>query len=87
MTLALYPTGLWWDGSKGAAKYQWIMNILILPPTLGGKSVWQIEWVPCLQVAWVRPRSIDERRDLTAAEAEACFVFVRKMCAAAHLPR
>ena len=82
MSLALYPTRLYWDGTHGVAKLDGMAVLLTAAPELPGLDVVAIDYAPGV-VAMVMPR-FQAWRDMEAAEIEATCAFLRMTTLQCH---
>lgn len=80
MSDALYFVRLRWSGGGGIAKRGGLIVRLDAAPDLGGGPVHELDYSPAIGVREVRPRCIDERRDMTLAEEARAVALLREMC-------
>ena len=66
-----------WYGNHGVAQRLGHTIKLRAAPDLGEGQVHELEYAPASGVRTVRPRAIDERRDLTILEEAACLETLR----------
>ena len=69
-----------WDGRKGAVRRDLRCAELHGPPDLGAGPVAELEFAPEWGVRAIRPRAVDERRDLSIDEERAAI----ELCRAFH---
>ena len=68
MSANLYFMRLFWDGRKGYAKAPDVLVSRTKAPDLGDGPVWECDYIPEIDLAEVRRRPCDERRDMTVVE-------------------
>lgn len=76
----LYRVRLRWEPGGGIAKRGSLIVRLPSAPDLGDGPVHELEYSPGIGVREVRPRCIDERRDMTLAEEARAVALLREMC-------
>ena len=80
-----YTEALRWTGSQGVALSRGVRVELRSAPVLCGLlGIHRIDFTPALHVALIQPRTVDARRDMTAAEIEAARELLANMAAMAR---